>query len=100
MEGGLYVSSSNSTLPQHIELFQFCLASSSVAACVVTCFPSSQSVELTSIRIEAATEGVVSLHAPPRPVGQPETIDPRELYTKHYRALVAESHCLDIEHRH
>ena len=56
----MYVSSSISTLPHHIELFHFCLASfSSGAACVFVCFPSPQSVELTSIRVEAATERAV-----------------------------------------
>lgn len=63
--------------------------------------PFCQSVEQTSITTRAGQKqrGLYRnmLH-PARSVGQPETIHPRELYTKHSRVLVAETHCLDIKH--
>lgn len=93
---GLHMSPCIFTLSLHTELFQFCLACSSGATCV----PRLQSVEQTSIRTLNSGSDTVDRPLcrntlpppPPRPVGLT-----RELYTKHYRALVAESHCLVIK---
>ena len=91
------------TAPHHIELFHFCRASSSGAACVLVCFPSTQSVELTSIRIVArigiGTERAVrNMRHPALSVSQ----KPSALanYTRNIIVLCSRIHRLDIEHRH